>query len=68
MTNPPQMPPPDADPIVWTLARQVAIDHQPDSTGFCITCQEWSPCGPAESAYCAIALGARCGWLLPELE
>jgi hypothetical protein len=63
---PPELPPADADPIVWTLARQVWIDHQAGVDGQCPLCREPWPCGPAGSAGIAIELGARCGWLLPD--
>ena len=64
--QPPELPPADADPIVWTLARQVWIDHQAGADGECPLCREPWPCGPADSAGIAIELGARCGWLLPD--
>ncbi|MBM2621187.1 hypothetical protein JIG36_37365 [Actinoplanes sp. LDG1-06] len=62
MSTPPALPPENADPMVWALARQVWIDHMPDRDGFCVICKEWSPCGPRESAGIAIALGAQVSW------
>jgi hypothetical protein len=62
MNTPPEMPPPSADPMVWALARQVWLDHMPDTDGFCQLCKTWAPCAPRTNASIVIALGARAVW------
>jgi hypothetical protein len=64
--DPPADPPPGCDAMVWRLAHQVHVDHQPGSDAFCVarTCRgsftPW-PCGPSRLAAQGF-LGAVGAW------